>query len=301
MLKLTVMTALIILCGTNVFAVDCPPFPQQINKDWEVEVNAAVVKIGPVKGAELKTRTRNATKDLLGKLPDASKIYLEQMMFSSYCSSLRDDKTLKESEKAKLLKEYRNQVMKTVKARTGKVPLLKKSTMAQPPLELPIFTEKVENVDFSLGERGFTAGYSIAALEKQPREPFNLNNFSPVKVYIKNGRPYADVKIYGGSGLPAIEIRNNQLRNKPSNWDFNSNERPLEIVDQNYRPIYQFFYKSPSHIVINGIFPFPGGLILANESGAILNPTLPTTFVLKRIFKYPSWKYPGKIDETNDR
>jgi len=301
MLKLAVFAVLISVCAANAFALDCPPFPQQINKDWEVEVNAAVVKIGPVKGAELKTRTRNATNDLLGKLPDASKIYLEQMMFSSYCSSLRDDKTLKESEKAKLLKEYRNQVMTTVKEKTRKVSLPKNSEIVKPDLELPTFTEKVEKVDFSLGEGGISAGYSIATLEKEPREPFKLSNFSPVKVYIKNGRPYADVKIYGGSRFPSIEIKNNQLLNKPPDWDFNSNDKALEIVDRNYQPIYQFFYKSPSHIVINGVFPFPGGLILANENGAVINPTLPTVFKLRRIFRYPSWKYPGKFDETTDR
>ena len=71
----------------------------------------------------------------------------------------------------------------------------------------------------------------------------------------------------------------------------------MEIVNQNKIPIYQFFYKTLSHIVMNGIFPYPGGFILANENGAIQNPTLPTTFKLKRIFKYPSWKYPGEYEE----
>jgi len=144
-------------------------------------------------------------------------------------------------------------------------------------------------------------GYKVAALEKSPNEPFMLNNFSPVKVYVKNGTPYADVKVYGGSGLPPIEIKNNQLLNKPPAWDFNSNEKALEIVNENYLPIYQFFYKSPSHIVVNGAFPFPGGLILANENGAVINPSFPVTFKLKRIFKYPSWKYPGQFDEPETR
>jgi len=49
---------------------------------------------------------------------------------------------------------------------------------------------------------------------------------------------------------------------------------------------------------MNGIFPFPGGLILANENGATINPILPTNFSLKRIFKYPSWKYPGEYEKN---
>lgn len=106
---------LLIFTCTYVYALECIKAPEQIKKDWEVEVNAAILRIGPVKGAELKTKTKKAAEDLLGKLPDAGKIYLEQMMFSAYCSALRDDKTISESEKAKLLKEYRKDVMPSVR------------------------------------------------------------------------------------------------------------------------------------------------------------------------------------------
>jgi hypothetical protein len=300
------VACLIIIVHGSAIALDCPKAPEQIKKNWEVEVNAAIAKIGPVKGGELITKTRNATQDLLGKLPDAGRVYLEQMMYSAYCSGLRDDKTMKDSEKAKLLREYNREVRKAIASFSsprskGKKKATKSKDNIESALKQPTFSEKVENVNFSLGERGISAGYRVSDLEKSPKEPFMFNNFSPVKVYVKNGKPYADVKIYAGSGFPAIEIKSNQLLNKPPEWDFNSNENALEIVDKNYRPIYQFFYKGPSHIVFNGIFPFPGGLILANENGAIVNPYLPATFTLKRIFKYPSWKYPGKVYESGDR
>ena len=89
-----------------------------------------------------------------------------------------------------------------------------------------------------------------------------------------------------------------QLSNLPSNWDHNSNERGFEVIDEKGRPVFQYYYKSPYHIVFNGIFPFPGGLMLANENGTVINPRLPATFTLKRIFRYPSWEYPGKIDDV---
>ncbi|MEO5863579.1 MAG: hypothetical protein ABIQ79_00875 [Nitrospiraceae bacterium] len=57
-------------------ALDCPKVPEQTIKDLEVEVNAAVAKIGPVSGGELKTKAKNATQDILGKLPNADKVYL---------------------------------------------------------------------------------------------------------------------------------------------------------------------------------------------------------------------------------
>lgn len=111
-----ILTAAVLVFVVNVpaFASDCPPMPEQINKDWEVEVNAAIAKIGPVKGGELRTRTKNATKDLLSKLPDSGRVYLEQMMYSAYCSALRDDKTMKASERAKLLMEYNREVRKAI-------------------------------------------------------------------------------------------------------------------------------------------------------------------------------------------
>jgi hypothetical protein len=62
-------------------------------------------------------------------------------------------------------------------------------------------------------------------------------------------------------------------------------------------PIYQFYYKTPTHIVVNGVFPYPGGLILAGPEGMVLNPFLPVSFQLKPMFKYPSWKYPGVYAE----
>lgn len=167
----------------------------------------------------------------------------------------------------------------------------------EPKLEFPTFSEETQAVNFSLGERGITAGYSRKALAEASREPFNFSGFSPVKLYLEGTKLYADVSIYGGSGLPPIQIKHNKLINKPPEWDFNSNSKALEIVNDKGAPVYQFYYKTRSHIVMNGIFPFPGGLILANEAGAVLNPFLPAQFRLKPIFKYPSWKYPGEYAE----
>ena len=110
-----ISTLVVCMCAflaTTASALDCPPFPQQASKDWEVEVNAVIAKIGPVKGGELSTRVRSATKDLMGKLPDAARVYLEQMMYAGYCTALRDDKTISEGEKARQLKDYRREVLR---------------------------------------------------------------------------------------------------------------------------------------------------------------------------------------------
>jgi uncharacterized protein len=105
---------IVLIMPLQSYALDCPKIPEQTNKEWDVEVKAAVGKIGPVKGAELETRTKKAVLDLMGKLPQADKVYLEQMMYATYCSALRDDKTLSESEKAARVRAYNLEVRKTL-------------------------------------------------------------------------------------------------------------------------------------------------------------------------------------------
>lgn len=171
---------------------------------------------------------------------------------------------------------------------------LQNAIESKPDLKEPTFSENVKHFTFSLGEGGISVEYAKETLEKKHmNNSFAFGGYHPVDLYIEDGKLYADVKIYGGKGLPPISIKKNKLSNKPSDWDFNSNDKALEIVDSKQNPIYQFFYKTPSHIVMNGIFPYPGGLILANKKEVIMNPGLPTLFKLKRIFKYPSWKHPG--------
>ena len=46
----------------------------------------------------------------LGKLPGADRVYLEQMMFSAYCTALRDDKSMPEGEKARQVLDYRREL-----------------------------------------------------------------------------------------------------------------------------------------------------------------------------------------------
>ena len=100
--------ALAVACsGAPVLAMDCPAPPVQSRKDWDVQVRAEVGRIGMLRGAELDTRVRGATQDLMGKLPDADKLYLEQMMFAAYCSALRDDAQLPGAEKSRQILEYR--------------------------------------------------------------------------------------------------------------------------------------------------------------------------------------------------
>ncbi|MEP6958518.1 MAG: hypothetical protein ABI980_07285 [Nitrospirota bacterium] len=87
-------------------ALDCQKVPEQTTNDWAGEVNFAIAKIGPVSGVEAGGKLKKDAKDLLEKLPDAGKIYMELRMLTMYCSSLRDNTAMPESEKSKELKKY---------------------------------------------------------------------------------------------------------------------------------------------------------------------------------------------------
>jgi hypothetical protein len=61
---LMVMFAFTVLASCRtVSALQCPSFPEQVAKDWQVEVNTTVARIGPVKGGELATKVQSATQD----------------------------------------------------------------------------------------------------------------------------------------------------------------------------------------------------------------------------------------------
>ena len=114
--------AAMLVVTINAFALDCPAPPVQANKDWDTQVRAEVGKVGPVTGAQLETRVRSATRDLMGKLPGADRLYLEQMMFAAYCSALRGDKSLSESAKARQVLEYRRELQKSLAAAAPPAP-----------------------------------------------------------------------------------------------------------------------------------------------------------------------------------
>jgi hypothetical protein len=109
-----IAAAVVVLLPCIAIALDCPKQPEQTNKEWDVQVKTAVGKIGPVKGAELESKTKSVVQDLMGKLPQADKIYLTQMMYSSYCSGLRDDKTLSEEEKAARIRTYNLELQRSI-------------------------------------------------------------------------------------------------------------------------------------------------------------------------------------------
>src|SRR5687768_7908341 len=110
---------LILLIPGVSHALECPRVPEQARNDLEIVVRSAVGKIGAARGAELESRTRNVTQDLLGKLPKADKVYLELMMYAAYCSTLRDDAALTEAQKSARIRAYNLELKRALEGVDG--------------------------------------------------------------------------------------------------------------------------------------------------------------------------------------
>lgn len=95
-------------------SLECPEIPKQISTDVDANINIAVGSLGKAKAGDISGKATTVTRDLLGKLPGANVVYLEQMMYATYCSSLRDSK-ISEEEKSKRLLDAATGVRAAVK------------------------------------------------------------------------------------------------------------------------------------------------------------------------------------------
>jgi hypothetical protein len=167
--------------------------------------------------------------------------------------------------------------------------------------ERPPFSETSEEVTITVG--GSSLRFSIGALEGK-RIPFPLafgvsesSDYSPIYVGLRGGKPMVDVTVWAGHDKPAVEVKENRFTVRPRDWDSNTSQTALEIVNEKGVPVLQVYYKNPYRISISGTFAVPGGWLYATESSLLINPS-PDPPPLKPIFRYPSWKYPGEYAKT---
>jgi len=167
--------------------------------------------------------------------------------------------------------------------------------MARQP-KLEGFREKVEEVSFSFGS-GMTDTETVDRLRREVYRPFNFNGFHPVRLHMKKDVFLFGFTIWGGKGKPPVEVKDNEFTVRGLGYDRNSSANALEIINADGIPLFQMIRKTPTDVVVNGVFPIPsGGLILAGPEGLLTGagPDQLADFHLPPIFKYPSWRYPGE-------
>lgn len=163
-----------------------------------------------------------------------------------------------------------------------------------PPSERLTFRPAVEKFTINFGDRVFVT--RPAELADKPFEPLILKGSIPFRGYVENGFLYVDAQIHTDSTAePVIEIKRNQYKKVPPGWDVNSTPVALEIVNEKQEPIFHLIYKSPSEVMIEGVFPHPEGYYVIDRHGQRLNDKPD----IIPIFKYPAWKYPGQYADES--
>lgn len=170
-------------------------------------------------------------------------------------------------------------------------PAISASPTISTPLKEPSFKEGIDAVMFTVGNN---RQLEEATNLQNGKYPFFIGDV-PATLYFENSKPFIDVDLYPPPNEPPVRLRHNELRNRPSQWDVNFDDKAIEVVDEKKRPVFQLFYKSPSHIVMYGVF-FNGYVSwLASSNGYVSTPNLDKKpYPIKRLFKYPSPKYPNR-------
>lgn len=158
--------------------------------------------------------------------------------------------------------------------------------------DLPTFVDGNQEVTVKLGMMNMKG--RVTELMNNPHQ-FKVDDYSILSFYISNHTLYVDTTLYGGAQMTQVELKENILVSRPMNWDFNSDGRALEIVNDRQEPIFQLVYKTQYSIAINGYLYFPGGFVFVHEDGrTIMNPKIPPVdYTFTRIFQYPSSEYQG--------
>jgi hypothetical protein len=146
---------------------------------------------------------------------------------------------------------------------------------------------------FSLGENGLAVSATVEGL-KRGQKPFV--GF-PITVFAKDNDDKIHYRISVWNGISPVEVSDNEFSLNQPFWDRNFDNTTLEVVDEKQSPVLQVFWKTPTHLVVNGVFQTQDGhVVIADSNG--WRPFRPGDKI-KPLFKYPSRRFPGQYAETN--
>jgi hypothetical protein len=143
------------------------------------------------------------------------------------------------------------------------------------------------------------SGVPLRPIATGPKE----SPYVPITVGMdKDGKIIFNCTLIGGDDAHPfqIEIKNNVFKIASDLVQKNYNDKALEVADDDGNPLFQVIQEDKNIIRINGVFVFyknaQGQLVRvwAWDDQAYWGVERPKDFVLKPIFKYPSWKYLGQ-------
>jgi hypothetical protein len=147
------------------------------------------------------------------------------------------------------------------------------------------FHENATAYHFIFGENGLSVSTTLERL-KLGAQPFvGL----PITVFAndKDDKVHYRIELWNG-----VIVTDDEFTLKEPFWDRNYDETALEVVDEKQLPVLQVFWKTPTTLVVNGIFQFQSGqIVIADDKGS---RPFKQGDRLKPLFKYPSRRFPGK-------
>jgi len=115
--------------------------------------------------------------------------------------------------------------------------------------------------------------------------------------HVSNNRFFADVTIPDAFPFGPFKLSGNKIDGHlPSAWQMNCDANAVEIVNNDFVPVYQVIYRRPNVIEIYGEFVVGNGVYVLTRQGMEGRRDFvdPAVLELKRIFKYPATSYPGQ-------
>ena len=139
---------------------------------------------------------------------------------------------------------------------------------------------------------------NIDSSSKDRPTEFKWRSITVLTGYIENNEFYVTTTLYGDENAPEVPVVNNRNTISALPWDMNFDDTALEHVDSDLNPRLQLIYKNNhSTVVINGLFSVPNGILLVRE---MMETMVFGNFFgnwLKRLFKYPSRRFPGQEED----
>ena len=155
------------------------------------------------------------------------------------------------------------------------------------------------NILLSLG--GYNAGFDKSKLEAGPEVLLRFKSATALLGKLKDRRLCIDALVYTGENQKPIQLKDNNVENLPSGWDSNFSDKALEIVNEDGLPMFQLVYKDENTAMIRGVFCVDNMVgILDDFSLGFFDksPAILQKYNVKRIFKYPDWKFHGQYEDN---
>jgi hypothetical protein len=132
----------------------------------------------------------------------------------------------------------------------------------------------------------------------QPVFPVTVDGFAPLAFRWDKVRSRVSytIKFWSPDNRATVEVTDGQFVVRNVYLDRNFTKNALEVVANNgQQPILQVIWKTPGHMILNGLFNRSDGMLLcmAENVPTVLHPSQASQCQIKPIFKYPSWKFEG--------